>query len=91
MVKGSGEVAGGVCASMHDTHKIRRMMVESGEHYGWFMERQGDTLVEFIGILYMVVESGPHKIRRVVVESGEHYGWFMEEQQEQLAEFRGML
>ena len=78
MVKGSGEVAGGVCASMHDTHKIRRVVAESGEHYGWFMERQEDKFVEFIRMLCMVVENGPHKIRRVVVESGEHYGWRVE-------------
>ena len=67
-----------VCASMHDTHEIRRVVVESGEHYGWFMERQEDRLVEFITMLYMVVKSGPQKIRRVVVESMEHCGWFME-------------
>ena len=95
MVKGSGEVAGGVCASMHDTHKIRRVVVESGEHYGWFAlwlvhGGAGQTC----GVLkdaIMVVESGPHKIWRVVVESGKHYGWFMKEQEDKLVEFRMML
>ena len=91
MVKGSGEVASGVCASMHVTHKIRRLVVESGEHYGWFMERQEDKLVEFIRMLYMVVESGPQNIRRVVVEGSEHSGWFMEEQEDKLVEFWRML
>ena len=67
-----------VCASMHDTHKIRRVVVESGEPYGWFMERQEDKLGEFIRMLYMVVKRGPQKIRRVVVESREHCGWFIE-------------
>ena len=90
MVKGSGEVAGGVCASMHATHKIGRVVVESGEHYGWFMERQ-DKLVEFRRMLYMVVESGPQNIRRVVVEGSEHSGWFMEEQEDKLVEFWRML
>ena len=56
MAKGSGEVAGGVCASMHVTHMIRRVVVESGEHYSWCMERQEDKLVEFRRMLYMVVE-----------------------------------
>ena len=91
MVKGSGEVAGCVCASMHVTHKIRRLVVESGEHYGWFMERQEDKLVEFRRMLYMVAESGPQNIRRVVVEGSEHSCWFMEEQEDKLVEFWRML
>ena len=28
-------------------HKIRRVVVKSGEYYGWFMEEQEDQLVEF--------------------------------------------
>ena len=27
-------------------HKIRRVVVESGENYGWFMEEREDQLVE---------------------------------------------
>ena len=30
-----------------EPHNIRRVVVESGEHYAWCMEEQEDQLVEF--------------------------------------------
>ena len=30
-----------------EPHNIRRVVMESGEHSGWFMEEQEDQLVEF--------------------------------------------
>ena len=76
-----------VCVHQCMTHKIRRVVVESGEHYGWFALWlvHGGAGGQTCGVLkdaIMVVESGPHE---------EHYGWFMEEQEDQLVEFRRML